>query len=100
MSVVSVRAVGTIVAIKLLTVLALFSLFTLGTLAGFTFIRALDPSDIFSSSLKIILLPLNFILSVLVYKNLGTIIAYLVRILIYKDFDLLKLFFRNLGIVF
>ena len=91
---------GAIVAVRLLIVLALFSLFTLAILAGLTFVRALDLSDVFSSSLEIVLLPLDFILSVLVYKNLGTIIAYLVGVLVYKDFDLLELFLRNLGIVF
>ena len=96
----SVRAVGVIVAVRLLTVLALFSFFILAILASLTFVRALDLSDVFSSSLEIILLLLDFILSVLVYKNLGTIITYLVRVLVYKDFNLLELFFRNLGIVF
>ena len=91
---------GVIVAVRLLIVLALFSFFILAILASLTFVRALDLSDVFSSSLEIILLLLNFILSVLVYKNLNTIIAYLVRVLVYKDFNLLKLFFRDLGIVF
>jgi len=100
MSVVSVRVVGAAVAVRLLIVLTLFSLFALVILAGFTFIRVLDLSDVFSSSLKIVLLLFNFILSVLVYENLGTIIARLVRVLVYKDFNLLELFFRNLRIIF
>ena len=91
---------GAVVAIRLLIVLAFFSFFTLGIFAGFAFVRALDLSDVFSSSLEIILLLFNFILSVLAYENLGAIIAYLVRVLVYKDFNLLKLFFRDLGIVF
>ena len=39
-------------------------------------------------------------LGVLTYKNLGTIITYLVGVLIYKNFDLLELFFQNLEIIF
>ena len=99
MSIVSARAVGAVVAVRLPIVLALFPLFTLAILASFTFVKALNLSDVFSFSLEIILLLLNFILSVLAYKNPNTIITRLVGVLVYKDFNLLEPFFQNLGIV-
>jgi len=92
--------VGAIVAVRLLIVLALFSFFILAILASLTFVRALDLSDVFSSSLEIVLLPFNLILSISAYKNLGTIITRLTGVLVYKDFDLLKPFFRNLRVIF
>ena len=100
MSVVSARAVGAVVAVRLPIVLVLFSFFALATLAGLAFVRALDPSDVFSFGLEIVLLLLNFIFSVLVHENLGAVVACLVGVLVYEDFDLLEPFFRNLGIVF
>jgi len=100
MFIVFVKVVGTTVAVRLLIVLAFFPFFILAILAGFTFVKALDLSDIPSSSLEVVLLLFNFILSVLAYKNLSTIIARLVKVLVYKDFDLLELFFRDLGIIF
>jgi len=47
----------------------------------------------FSSSLEIVLLPFNLILSVSAYENLGTITTRPAGVLVYKDFDLLELLF-------
>ena len=49
--------------------------------------------DVSPPYLEVILLLLDLILGVLAYKNLDAIVTRLVRKLVYKDFDFLKLLF-------
>jgi hypothetical protein len=61
---------------------------------------ALNLFNIFPSSLEVVLLPLNPILDMFVYKELNAIVVRLIRVPVYKDFDFLELLARDLAIVF
>jgi hypothetical protein len=82
------------------TVLILFPFPIVVVLTRFSFARALNPLNIFPSNLEVVLLLLNPIFNVFVYEDLDTIVVRLVRVLVREDFDFLKLFVRNLAIVF
>jgi len=92
------------VAIK--AVVSSEAVLTLGTssvafvVAGLSFAGVLDLLNVLSSCLKVFLLLLDLVFCIFVYKNLDTVSRSLIRVLVYKDFDFLELFVRNLGVVF
>ena len=76
-----IGVISAVITVIVLVVLIIFSLFIAAILAGFTFIGVLNLFNIFSPYLETILLLLNFILNIFVYKDLDAIIADLVRVL-------------------
>ena len=89
--------IGAVVPFKV--VLILETLSVAFVIAGFSFIRALDLLNVSSSYLKVFLLLVNLVFYILIYKDLDTIFCSLIRVLVYKNFNFLKLFIRDLNVV-
>jgi hypothetical protein len=68
--------------------------------ASLSFAGVLNPLNIFSSSLEVVLLLLNPILDVFIRKDLDAIVICLIGVLVRKDLNFLKLFIRDLAVVF
>jgi len=80
-----------VVPIKVILISFPFAIITI--FAVFTIIQVYSLLNVLPLYLEVVLLLLDFIFRILTYKSLDAIVTRLVKKLVYKDFDFLKLFF-------